>query len=70
MQVLLIKRIRSIMGQDIVSPGSLVVASYNGLAIIEKLGIQILIYPIIPRKERMSLFVLGEGIWSMAVFPF
>jgi hypothetical protein len=53
------------MGQDKVSPGS-----YNGLAIIEKLEIQILKYPISPRKEKMSLFVLEERIWSMAVFPF
>jgi hypothetical protein len=31
---------------------------------------QILKYLVNPRKERMSLFGFGRGIWSIAVFLF
>jgi hypothetical protein len=57
-----IKRFRRALGQGKDSSGSPLTASYSGLAIIEKLRIQILKYPVSSRKERMSLFVLGEGI--------
>jgi hypothetical protein len=63
-----LKGVRRTLGQGKVSSGSPLAASYSGLTIIEKLGIQILKYQVSPRKERMSVFDLREGIWSTVGF--
>ena len=43
------------------SSGGPLLRSYRGLANREKLGIHALKYPAKPRKERISVLVLGMG---------
>ena len=43
------------------SSGGPLLRSYRGLANREKLGIHALKYPARPRKERISVLVLGTG---------
>ena len=47
--------------EDNGSSGGPLLMSYRGLANREKLGIHTLKYPVKPRKERISVLVLGTG---------